>query len=228
MVSFLNGLGGLGSGLGTFAVDALKDQVNDADRTARTPLLNAAPATAPPADPIVAAAPPAAGSTSVAGVPPELLPIYQAASKRTGIPIEVLIAQGKQESGFNPNAVGSAGEIGLHQIKPSTARDPGFGMRGIDPTTLKDPTTNINFAASYLKARAGEAANLSNPADVDRALAAYNGGGDPNYVQNVRQHLTPAGPRTGVAAPAVGPAADAAWLDNLAKTYPDLAARGGT
>jgi hypothetical protein len=227
VVSLLNGLGGLGSGLGTFAVDALKDQVNDADRTARTPLLSAAP---PPADPIVAAAPPAAGSTAVAGVPPDLLPIYQAASKRTGIPVDVLIAQGKQESGFNPNAVGSAGEIGLHQIKPSTGRDPGFGMRGIDPATLKDPTVNINFAADYLKARAGEAANLSNPADVDRALAAYNGGGNPNYVANVRQHLTPAGPRVGAVppvavAPVAGQSADEAWLDNLAKTYPDLAAK---
>jgi soluble lytic murein transglycosylase-like protein len=185
----LNGLGGLGEGLGTFAAGALKDRVNDADNTARAPLLNATPPESTPADPIVAAAPPAAGSTAVAGVPPELLPIYAAAAKRTGIPVDVLIAQGKQESGFNPNAVGSAGEIGLHQIKPSTGRDPGFGMRGIDPATLKDPTVNINFAADYLRARAGEAANLSNPADVNAALAAYNGGGDKNYVANVRQHI---------------------------------------
>ena len=91
----------------------------------------------------------------------------------------------------------------------------------------------MNFAADYLKARAGEAANLSNPADVDRALAAYNGGGNPNYVANVRQHLTPAGPRVGAVppvavAPVAGQSADAAWLDNLSKTYPDLAAKGGT
>ena len=53
-------------------------------------------------------------------VPKELLPLYQEASARTGIPVDVLIAQGRQESSFNPNAVGKAGEIGLGQIKPST------------------------------------------------------------------------------------------------------------
>ena len=187
MVSLLNGLGGLGSGLGTFAADTLKDQVSDADKTARAPLINATPDA--PVESTPAAVPDAPVQTAVAGVPAEYMPFYEAAAKRTGIPIDVLIAQGKQESNFNPSAVGSAGEIGLHQIKPSTARDPGFGMRGIDPATLKDPATNINFAADYLKARAGEAANLSNAADVNAALAAYNGGGDANYVQNVRRHM---------------------------------------
>ncbi len=183
-------LNSLGSGLASFGATALKDE---ADQQRSRPLLNSASAPSVPATGI-AGAPGATTATdipaptSVAGVPSDLLPIYQAASKRTGIPIDVLIAQGKQESNFNPDAVGSAGEIGLHQIKPSTAAQPGYGLKGIDPATLKDPAVNINFAADYLKARAGNP-NFNDPASVDAALAAYNGGGDPNYVRNVRSHM---------------------------------------
>lgn len=184
-MSLMDGLSGLGAGLGAFAGSALKDE----DMRMRAPLMNSAPATATSQESAPAATPEKAAQAALASaVPPDLLPIYQAAAKRTGIPVDVLIAQGKQESGFNPDAVGSAGEIGLHQIKPSTALDPGWGLRGIDPATLKDPATNINFAADYLKAKAGNP-NFNDPAVVDAALAAYNGGGDKNYVANVRQHM---------------------------------------
>jgi soluble lytic murein transglycosylase-like protein len=121
-------------------------------------------------------------------LPAEYLPYYQEASARTGIPVNVLIAQGKQESGFNPNATGGAGEIGLHQILPATAQSPGFGMAGVDPATLRDPRANINFAADYLKARGGPRTDFSNPANVEAALKNYNGGGDPNYVQHVMRY----------------------------------------
>lgn len=141
------------------------------------------------------------GGGSSPNVPAEYLPFYQEASKRTGIPVDVLIAQGKQESGFNPGATGGAGEIGIHQILPSTARDPGYGMTGVDPATMRDPRTNINFAADYLKARAGPRTDFSNPATVNAALVNYNGGGDPNYVANVRRHMP------GVVAPVAGPVA---------------------
>lgn len=181
-------LNGLGAGLSAFATNALKDQ---AEQTQARPLLNSTPAV--PAGGI-AGAPAATEATdvpapsTVAGVPADLVPIYQAASKRTGIPVDVLMAQGKQESNFNPDAVGSAGEIGIHQIKPSTGVRPGYGLKGIDPATLKDPSVNINFAADYLKAKAGNP-NFNDPAAVDAALASYNGGGDKNYVANVRSHM---------------------------------------
>lgn len=184
-MSFLNGIGALGAGLNTFAGNAVKDEeARPVDRS----LLNAAPPAAT-AEPSAESPPAADAKPSVAGVPAEYLPLYAAASKRTGIPIDVLIAQAKQESGFNPDAVGSAGEIGLHQVKPSTAADPGFGLKGIDPKTLADPATNINFAADYLKARGGAGLDFNDPASVDRALAAYNSGGDKNYVANVRRHM---------------------------------------
>ena len=183
-------LNGLGEGLAAFGATGLKDEE---DQQRARPLLNSTPAPASVPAAGIAGAPGATEATdvpapTVKGVPPDLIPIYQAASKRTGIPIDVLIAQGKQESNFNPDAIGSAGEIGLHQIKPSTAAQPGYGLKGIDPATLKDPAVNINFAADYLKARAGNP-NFNDPAAVDAALASYNGGGDKNYVANVRRHM---------------------------------------
>jgi len=189
-MSFLNGLGALAGGISDLSGAALTDVLT------RKPLLNSTPPPDSTSDAPAAAAPAAApadaagkgDATSVAGVPAAYLPIYEAASKRTGIPIDLLIAQGKQESNFNPNAIGSAGEIGLHQIKPSTAADPGYGLKGIDPATLKDPSVNINFAADYMRAKAGNP-NFNDPAAVDAALRGYNGGGDPNYVANVRSHL---------------------------------------
>ena len=136
------------------------------------PLPGAGPAMAPQSN----AAP--AGGGAVAAIPGEYLPFYKEASQRTGIPIEVLAAQHQQESGFDNARIGKAGEIGIGQVLPSTAANPGFGMAGIDPKALSDPRTNINFSADYLKARGG--------------LAAYNGGGDPNYVQHVQTRM-PAG-----------------------------------
>jgi soluble lytic murein transglycosylase-like protein len=184
-MSLLNGFSGLGSGLSAFANNALKDE----ETRIRTPLINSTPAVAAaePAKDAVPDAAAVAGKPSVVA-PADLLPLYQAASKRTGIPVDVLIAQAKQESNFNPDAIGSAGEIGLHQIKPSTASSPGYGLRGIDPATLKDPAVNIAFAADYLKAKAGNP-NFNDPAAVDAALRAFNGGGDKNYVANVRRHM---------------------------------------
>ena len=197
-MSLLNGIAGFGSGVGAVAGDAAGEQLRlEMQRS----LLNNAPpaATAAPAAPVAGDAVPAtpvAAPTEAApakggavNVPPDLLPIYQAAAKRTGIPVDVLIAQGRQESGFDPNVVSSTGGIGLHQIQPSTARDPGYGIKPVDPAALKDPAVNINFAADYLRAMAAPRIDFNNPATVDRALAGYNGGGDPNYVANVRRYM---------------------------------------
>jgi soluble lytic murein transglycosylase-like protein len=136
-------------------------------------------------------------------VPQEYMPFYQEASQRTGIPVDVLIAQHRQESGFNPNATGSAGEIGIGQIAPATARSPGYGMQPVDPATLRDPRTNINFAADYLRARLPPGTDPRDPVAIRRALVNYNGGGDPNYVANVTRYL-PASAGQAVAAGAGG------------------------
>jgi hypothetical protein len=140
---------------------------------------------APAASPVTAAlsVPEGRGVTA----PADLAPIFDEASKATGIPAPILMAKVRQESNFNPGAIGKAGEVGLTQVLPSTARDPGFGMQGVDPSALRDPKTNIMFGAQYLAARARAAGvkDWNDPQQVAKALTAYNGGGDPNYAQNV-------------------------------------------
>jgi soluble lytic murein transglycosylase-like protein len=189
-MALLDSIGAFGSTIGALARQAANEAASRSLLNGSVPPPPEAPAETTPVTPPVdkdkaAAATP--GKASVL-VPPDLLPIYAAASERTGIPIEALIAQGKQESNFNADAVGRAGEIGLHQIKPSTAAAPGYGVKPIDPATLKDPAVNINFAADYMAARAGHP-NFNDPAAVDAALRKYNSGGDPNYVANVRRYM---------------------------------------
>jgi soluble lytic murein transglycosylase-like protein len=196
-MSFLNGLGSLASGMASFTGNRAQDETA---RTAAAPEPEAPAPAAPDATPAAAAAaapatPGAAAGKPGAGVPadvpPALLAIYQAAAKRTGIPVAVLVAQGKQESNFDPNAVSKTGAIGIAQILPSTAQDPGYGLKPIDPAQLRDPSIAIPFQAAYMRARAGPGADFSNSATVDSALRAYNGNSDPNYVASIRRHMTP-------------------------------------
>ena len=125
-------------------------------------------------------------------VPTEYMPLFEAAAKRTGVPVDLLIAQARQESGFNPNAAGG----GLFQIQDKTALKPGFGMQGVQsPAILKDPATNINFGADYLAARAKAiGADLNTPQGQALALREYNGGGDPDYAAHVTRYM-PAAPQ---------------------------------
>lgn len=64
-----------------------------------------------------------------------------------------LLAVIKTESQFNPKAVGSAGELGLMQIKPDTAewicQKSGFPWKGAK--ALKDPVYNVQIGALYFK-----------------------------------------------------------------------------
>jgi soluble lytic murein transglycosylase-like protein len=65
------------------------------------------------------------------------------------VPVELANAVVRVESNFNPNARGSAGEVGLMQIKPATAKMMGYaGTRN----GLFDPETNIKFGMKYLAA----------------------------------------------------------------------------
>ena len=64
-----------------------------------------------------------------------------------GIPASLAHAVIRVESNYRPGARGSAGEIGLMQIKPATARM--MGYRGT-AKGLYDPETNIKFGMKYL------------------------------------------------------------------------------
>ena len=74
------------------------------------------------------------------------------------------------ESSHNPKATGRNGEIGLLQIKPTTAR--AMGYKG-SAKGLYDPETNLTWGMKYL----GKAHDLSG-GDVCGTLLRYNAGLD--------------------------------------------------
>lgn len=74
----------------------------------------------------------------------------------------MLVAVGKQESGFNQAAVSPAGAIGMFQLMPETAK-----ALGIDP---HDATQNIVGGAAYLRDQ------YKRFGSWPLALAAYNAG----------------------------------------------------
>jgi len=66
---------------------------------------------------------------------------------RQGIPVKLAHAIVRVESNYNPRARGRAGEIGLMQLLPATAR--GIGYRG-KMRNLYDPNTNLIWGMKYL------------------------------------------------------------------------------
>ena len=81
----------------------------------------------------------------------------------TGIPVALLDAVIRTESGYRPEAVSYAGAIGLMQLMPATAGSVGVS----DPT---DPHQNILGGARYLRRM------YDRFGSVRLALAAYNAG----------------------------------------------------
>ncbi|MHB1782301.1 MAG: NlpC/P60 family protein [Acidimicrobiales bacterium] len=102
------------------------------------------------------------GAPSPEAVPASLAPLFASASQRYGVPASLLTAVAQVESGFNTQAVSSAGAQGLMQIMPSTAA--GLGVNPFDPAQAIDGAAQM--LAGYL------AAYGSTP----MALAAYNAG----------------------------------------------------
>ncbi|QLF70856.1 transglycosylase SLT domain-containing protein [Peteryoungia desertarenae] len=68
-------------------------------------------------------------------------------AKAYGVPADLAHAVVRIESNFNAKARGAAGEIGLMQIKPATARS--IGYKG-STKGLYDPETNIRYGMKYL------------------------------------------------------------------------------
>ena len=85
-----------------------------------------------------------------------------------GVPLALAHAVVEVESSYRPHVRGAAGEVGLMQIKPATAR--GLGFRGTTKA-LYDPETNIRFGMKYL----GEARRLSDGSTCGTILK-YNAG----------------------------------------------------
>jgi soluble lytic murein transglycosylase-like protein len=94
------------------------------------------------------------------------------AARRNGLPPEFLAATLLQESAFDPQAISSAGAIGIAQFMPSTAD--GMGVDPFDPFDAIDGAAQL--LAQYVRAYDGVYAN-----PYAAALAAYNAG--PGAVQ---------------------------------------------
>jgi soluble lytic murein transglycosylase-like protein len=85
-----------------------------------------------------------------------------------GVPTSLAHAVISIESNYSPNKLGGAGEIGLMQIKPATARLMGYSGA---VSGLYDPETNIKFGMKYL----GMANQLSG-GDTCGTILRYNAG----------------------------------------------------
>ena len=68
-------------------------------------------------------------------------------ARANGVPVALAHAVVTVESRYNPRARGGAGEVGLMQIKPATAR--AIGYKG-STKALYDPDTNLRWGMKYL------------------------------------------------------------------------------
>lgn len=97
-------------------------------------------------------------------VPESMDAIFEEAARKYDVPVNLLKAMGKAESGFDANAVSSAGAKGVMQLMPSTARSLGVE----DPF---DARSNIMGGAKYISQKLKKY-----DGNIDLALAAYNAG----------------------------------------------------
>lgn len=118
--------------------------------------------------------------------PANLMPEFTKASQKYGVPVDVLMGMAKQESSFNPNAVGEMTKWGqakgIMQYLPRTA-----ASMGINPL---DPAQAIDAAAKQIRER------LNKGESIEEAIAHHHAG--PNrelwgpktadYVQKVTGH----------------------------------------
>lgn len=89
-------------------------------------------------------------------------------AERQGLPSVVADAVVTIESGYDPNAIGKVGEIGLMQVRPGTAAM--LGYKG-PPLGLSVPETNVRYGVEYLS----QAWRLAG-GDLCRALTKYRAG----------------------------------------------------
>lgn len=125
------------------------------------------------------------------GVPESMDSIFEEAAELYNVPVNLLMAVGKAESGYNANAVSPVGALGVMQLMPATA-----ASLGVD--NAFDARSNIMGGAKYLSQMLQRY-----DGDIDLALAAYNAGsgnvekygGVPpfdetiNYIRRIRGYM---------------------------------------
>ncbi len=101
---------------------------------------------------------------------PWLAAIYKEAGNRYGVPPQILIAQGFQESSFRKYARSEAGAYGPAQFLVGTAKENGLKVgRGVDERT--DYVKAIHAQARYMRKNLEQFGG-----DVELALAGYISG----------------------------------------------------
>lgn len=91
-----------------------------------------------------------------------------AEAARQGVPVGLALAVARAESNFRCSAIGKAGERGVMQIKPQTAR--GIGYKG-PASGLNNCATGIRYGMIYLKQAYRKAGG-----NIYRAALLYNAG----------------------------------------------------
>ena len=94
----------------------------------------------------------------------QIEPLLGAAAAREGLPVDLLRAVARQESGFRPCAVSRAGAMGVMQLMPASA-----GRLGV--RNPFDPRESVDSGARLLKEML-----MRYGGDVALALSAYNAG----------------------------------------------------
>lgn len=97
----------------------------------------------------------------------QFLSMAREAARRNAVPEDLFLRLVQQESAWNPNAVSSAGALGLAQLMPATA-----AYLRVNP---RDPYQNLDGGARYLREQYDTFGSWR------LALAAYNAG--PGAVQ---------------------------------------------
>lgn len=105
-----------------------------------------------------------ASGKHVSGLTPELNEMFTRIAAKHDVPVELVKAVARAESGFKADAVSSAGARGMMQLMPATGA--GLGVR--DPF---NPEQSIEGGARYLK----NALKIFH-GDVRLAVASYNAG----------------------------------------------------
>jgi hypothetical protein len=102
-------------------------------------------------------------------------------AKAMGIDPRLAVALAYRESRLNPNTKnGTSGEVGLMQVKPTTAEGMGFSVED-----LRDPAKNIEIGLTYLKQ------GLDKFGDPMLAVAGYNAGHDHPYFTDPENRSLP-------------------------------------